>query len=115
MTGDTTLANFCFGIVNGRGKRQGLRDDSVTSLVFLELLSLQLSVILEPWISVCDECEFAAVKVDEHCRSPSAQSTSPAITILRSPNLRETMLQNRPFRSDVSGVVHASSKQCLRS
>ena len=88
---------------------------AVTSPVLLELLSLQLSVILKPWVSVCDECESAAVGVDGDGRSPSAQSTSPAITILRSPNLRETTLQNRPFRSDVSGVVHASSKQCLRS
>ena len=80
-----------------------------------ELLSLQFSVIFEPWASICDECKFVAVKAGGHYGSPSEQSTSPAITILRSPNLRETTLQNRPFDSEVSEMVHASSKQCLRS
>ena len=34
MTADTTSANFCFGIMNGRGKQQGLRDDSDLTCAF---------------------------------------------------------------------------------
>jgi len=89
---------------------------TATVLVWSDLLGLQFSVVFEGWVSTCGECESTVIRVDGHVvrAAPSAQSTSPAITISRSPNLRETMLQNRPLGSEAF-EVHASSKQCLRS
>jgi hypothetical protein len=86
---------------------------SAIVLVLSKLVRLQFSVIIKSWVFTCDKCKPVAIRVDGYCGAPSAQSTSPAITMLRSPNLRETMLQNRPLGSEASETVHASSKQRL--